>query len=138
MRALIDAMTSNDVAKRASISPNDAFEDAFEHTLAAVSASLKLQRRLGRRQLLHAATSNNSDGSLGEEMIKMVSAVTQANEPPSREHREVVLWTRDSIENFSTKRAQRALETQGGLSRLPPDVAADALSLIHKLSSILE
>lgn len=127
-------MSSNQDRKRASTSSNDTFEDV----LASVSASLLIQRKIGRRQLLHSSTSKNGDGFLEDKIIKMVSAVTQVNEPSSREHREVVLWTRDSIEKFTEHMIQKSRERQGGLPSLPPDVAADALTLISKLSNLLE
>lgn len=73
-----------------------------------------------------------------ESIIRMVSAVTNAEEPLCREDGEVVEWTRDTITRYAEARAERARAGQGGLSRLPPEVAVDALSLIERLAGMLE
>lgn len=121
---------------RASTASTAANEDSFETTLAAASAAMQLQRK--RARSLHSSRKRSKKNSLGESVIRMVSAVTDSEEPLSREDGEVVAWTRDAITRFAEARAERVRTGQGGLSRLPPEVAVDALSLIERLASMLE
>lgn len=115
-----------------------AADDSFETTLAAASAAMQLQRKRARSQLASSSGKRAKKNSLGESVIRMVSAVTSAEEPLCREDGEVVAWTRDAITRYAEARAERARAGQGGLSRLPPEVAADALSLIGRLAGMLE
>lgn len=85
-----------------------------------------------------SSSKRGKKSSLGESLIRIVSAVTATEEPVSRGEREVVSWTRDAITRFAEARVERARVGQGGLSRLPPEVAVDALLLIERLAGMLE
>ena len=122
---------------RASTSSPAPADDSFETTLAAASTAIHLQRKRARSQL-GSSSKRGKKSSLGESLIRIVSAVTATEEPVSRGEREVVSWTRDAITRFAEARVERARVGQGGLSRLPPEVAVDALLLIERLAGMLE
>lgn len=126
------------MAERVARASTAANEDSFETALAAASTAIQLQRKRARSQLVHSSGKRSKKNSLGESVIRMVSAVTDSEQPLSREDGEVVAWTRDAITRFAEARAERVRTGQGGLSRLPPEVAVDALSLIERLASMLE
>ena len=71
--------------------------------------------------------------SLASSVVRMVGAVTNADELASMDEREVVEWARDAITRFAATLAEQA---KG--SRLPPETAGEVFALIDRLAGLLE